>query len=363
MAVYRRGGVWWYEFVFAGQRIRESAKTSRKTLAIEAEKQHRLRLERALAGMPTEAPLRRVETVSTLIHLYKSAFAVNHRPKSVAWVNERSKHLERLCGSTLRADLTENAAREYMRKRLNEGAGNRTVNMELDILARAIGHEWRQVWPKLVRLEEPKDTGCALAPDEERRILSAAAKNKSPLIGPFVQVALLTAMRSDEIRTLQWAQVDLSRLVMTVTKAKTEKGTRREIPINDELLAVLSQHATWYEAHFGKVRPEWFVFPFSSRVRPVDPTRPVTTVKTAWQSVRDAAGVKCRLHDLRHTTLTKMAETDAPESTMLAIAGHMSRAMLERYSHIRLKAKRAAMARVTLAGEHGTSPHKTPHNP
>ena len=35
MAVYKRGGVWWYEFVYAEKRIRESAKTSRKTVAVE----------------------------------------------------------------------------------------------------------------------------------------------------------------------------------------------------------------------------------------------------------------------------------------------------------------------------------------
>ena len=44
MSVFKRGEVWWYEFVFCGKRIRESAKTTRKTVAIEAEKQ-RLRSE------------------------------------------------------------------------------------------------------------------------------------------------------------------------------------------------------------------------------------------------------------------------------------------------------------------------------
>ena len=34
---------------------------------------------------------------------------------------------------------------------------------------------------------------------------------------------------------------------------------------------------------------------------------------------------------------------------MLALMGHMSRAMLERYSHIRMAAKHEAIARVTLA--------------
>jgi hypothetical protein len=37
-----------------------------------------------------------------------------------------------------------------------------------------------------------------------------------------------------------------------------------------------------------------------------------------------------------------MAEAGVSESTMLAWMGHMSRAMLERYSHIRMAAKREA---------------------
>jgi len=58
--------------------------------------------------------------------------------------------------------------------------------------------------------------------------------------------------------------------------------------------------------------------------------------------------VKCRPHDLRHTFATQLAENGVPESTMLAFMGHMSRAMLERYSHIRNRAKREAVAGVSL---------------
>ncbi|HYK58467.1 MAG TPA: tyrosine-type recombinase/integrase, partial [Bryobacteraceae bacterium] len=64
--------------------------------------------------------------------------------------------------------------------------------------------------------------------------------------------------------------------------------------------------------------------------------------------VRSLAGVSCRLHDLRHTFCTRLAEAGVPESTMLALMGHMSRAMLERYSHIRMAAKRDAVAAITL---------------
>jgi integrase len=50
----------------------------------------------------------------------------------------------------------------------------------------------------------------------------------------------------------------------------------------------------------------------------------------------------------RHTAATKMAEAGVPESTMLAIMGHMSRAMLERYSHIRMAAKREAVKSLAI---------------
>lgn len=64
--------------------------------------------------------------------------------------------------------------------------------------------------------------------------------------------------------------------------------------------------------------------------------------------VRKVAGVSCRLHDLRHTFCTRLAEAGVPESTMLALMGHMSRAMLERYSHIRMAAKREAVEALSL---------------
>jgi integrase len=73
--------------------------------------------------------------------------------------------------------------------------------------------------------------------------------------------------------------------------------------------------------------------------KPIDPTRPVTTLRKAWSTVCEQAGIECRIHDLRHTVCTKMAEAGVPEATMLDIMGHMSTAMLRRYSHIRQAAK------------------------
>jgi integrase len=109
------------------------------------------------------------------------------------------------------------------------------------------------------------------------------------------------------------------------------------------LRAALEQHAAFCARKLGPLQPEWYVFPLSNRTRPVDATRPVTSLKTAWETVKTDAGVTCRLHDLRHSFCTKLAEAGVPESTMLDMMGHVSAAMLRRYSHIRAKARREAI--------------------
>lgn len=119
------------------------------------------------------------------------------------------------------------------------------------------------------------------------------------------------------------------------------------IPISDELLPIIEAHLAWLRQSFGTLRQDWYLFPWGSPI-PKDPTQHTREVKTAWTKARATAKVSCRLHDLRHTYATALAEAGTPESTMLALMGHMSRAMLERYSHIRMAAKREAVARVSL---------------
>jgi integrase len=50
-----------------------------------------------------------------------------------------------------------------------------------------------------------------------------------------------------------------------------------------------------------------------------------------------------RFHDLRHQAITELAESGASDATVMALAGHLSRAMMEHYSHVRMEAKRAAV--------------------
>ncbi|MCC6486018.1 MAG: tyrosine-type recombinase/integrase [Candidatus Hydrogenedentes bacterium] len=131
--------------------------------------------------------------------------------------------------------------------------------------------------------------------------------------------------------------------------AKTKAGTDRAIPMSEDLYHVMSAHAIWFTATFGETTPEHYVFRFGSPM-PKDPARPTVEIKTAWASVRMAAGVDCRWHDLRHTAATKLAEAGVPEGTFKTLFGWMHARLIERYSHVRMEAKREAVKAMRLAG-------------
>lgn len=361
MAVYKRGERYWCDFHYQGRRYNEATGVTRRTLAIDYEKRRRRELEEMHAKGPQAAPKasRWLQTVSAAMKRYQDGYKANHEPKSVAWVAERAAHVTKALGAVTLMDLTEDRILAYIGARRAEGASNRTVNMELECLSRAAGRTWRELWPKVKRLAEREDIGRALAPEQEAAILTAAAANKSPLIDRFIRIALTSAMRAGEIRGLQVGRVDFRERTVQVGRAKTRKGTGRVIPMNEDLGELLAVQCSWLEGKFGKLQPDWYLFPFSSRVRPVDPTRPITTVKSAWEAVRKAAGVDCRFHDLRHTAITKLAERGVPDSTMKAIAGHVHEKMLERYSHVRMAAKREAVEALNLEKSVGV-PAKVP---
>ena len=122
------------------------------------------------------------------------------------------------------------------------------------------------------------------------------------------------------------------------------------IPLSRRVCACLS---LWFE-RFPEAGPDSFLFPFhkvglagNSRLPVlygVDLGRPMGSWRKAWLLACEAAGLRYRPHDMRHTFISRLAENpNVSEQTIKALAGHVSRQMLERYSHIRSQAKQAAI--------------------
>src|SRR3954453_19823843 len=180
MAVYkpRRSGksskFYVCEFVINGKRIQESTKCATKTAARAWEEERKRDLERAHAGLPVADRSGRIRSVAETIRPYLTNYALSHRESSLAFAHTKLRNVERLLGGVLLTDLTEDRIRQYIRTRQIERASGRTINMELGELSRAMGHPWSVLWPKVRKLEERKDVGRALSPEEQGRILDAA---------------------------------------------------------------------------------------------------------------------------------------------------------------------------------------------
>lgn len=353
--------VWWMDFTYCGRRVRESTGCTKKTLAVEAVKRRKTELERAIAGLPVEHKEQRIRTVSEACEAYREEYQHGHRARSIAWVNERLTPILRHLAAVMLPDLTEGRIRGYVQARLGEGAGNRTINMEVGILSRAIGRNRGDLWPKVKPLQERRDVGQALRPEEEQRLLAASLQSDSPLIGPFIRIALTTGLRSGEILGLTWGRVDLMERFITVGESKTKASSGRIIPMNADLHHVLVAFAEWHRQECGGTEAKRYLFPFRVVRGRYDSTRRMLTIRKAWEAVRDAAGVSIRIHDLRHSACTKMAEAGITEFGMMSIMGHVSRSMLERYSHVRMDAKRTAVEALSLEGGEGKRANPNGH--
>jgi len=122
---------------------------------------------------------------------------------------------------------------------------------------------------------------------------------------------------------------------------RAEAG-RRVIPLNEDALRAMRE--LYHRASaIGGTQPDHYVFPACENGR-FDPVTPQKSWRSAWRSLRKAAGIGAlRFHDLRHHAITELAESQASDATIMAIAGHVSRQMLEHYSHVRLDLKRKAL--------------------
>lgn len=116
----------------------------------------------------------------------------------------------------------------------------------------------------------------------------------------------------------------------------------RVIPLNASAIEAVARMLERADL-LGHTEPGHYLWPACQWGR-YDPTKPILQWDTAWRALRDDAGLHgLRFHDLRHTVITELAEMGVVDHVLESISGHLSRRMLEHYSHIRIDAKRQAL--------------------
>lgn len=195
-------------------------------------------------------------------------------------------------------------------------------------------------------LTENKTIGRALTPEQELKLFSVASSRPEWSVAFWVSlIAANTTTGGCEIRNLRLQDIQMEAKTLCVRVGKNRFRVRT-IPLNRTAWWAVERLLD--RAHkLGSTNPEHYLIPLRLGGKQYDPTKPPRRWgwRTAWRKMTKEAGLESlRPHDLRHHAITKLAESpEVSEQTIMAIAGHVSREMLEHYSHVQQQAKRRAV--------------------
>lgn len=208
----------------------------------------------------------------------------------------------------------------YRDERLRQVSAG-TVIRELAYFSSVINHarrEWGINIPNPVQLVKkpisPPGRTRVLSLDEEQRLLEASVPkaNRNVYTRPFIILALETAMRRGELLGLRWQDVDFVK--RTAFLPMTKNGESRTVPLSYRAIETLRSLSKTED-------PRIFAINFPA-------------LANNFKRARIRAGLEdLRLHDLRHTATTRLAEKLSNVLELSAVTGHKQINMLKRYYH------------------------------
>ncbi len=353
MAIYKRGGVWWYGFVFKGERIQESTKQGNKRVAGQMEAARKTERAKGLVGIqdkPVLPILREFEKrfVDTLqvesgpkaANWYGSVLKVvlNHEALASARLDSITKEL--IDGYT-QARRKSHTKHKYAKRLLQPASINRELATIRRLLNMAHGLGLIDRVPKV-----------QLLPGERVREFNMTRKAESIYLAaspePLADVAaflLDTGFRLGEALSLEWPQVRLDppqgseRGYITVLGEKSKSGRTRHVPLTARAESILR-----------KLGPSDAGYVFHRR----DGTRLLeSSLAHTHKRIRTLLKVPTGfvLHSLRHTFGTRLGESGTADAfAIMRLMGHASITTSQRYCHPTPETLERAVRRMEESG-------------
>jgi integrase len=341
MAIFKRGRIYWYHFVFNGDHIQESTKQGNPRVARQMEAAHRTSLAKGEVGIREKKP------VPTLREFIEKRFepwakAQFEQASPVTWLRWYRNNLRALKAynplAELRLDkINGETAADFAGHRQSEGLQASTINSSLRVLRRVlrVAVEWGVIpsLPKVRLLRGERHRERVITPIEEVKYLAAAPE---PLAS-IATVLVDSGLRPEECFRLRWEAitwVNGRHGSMLVTHGKTA-AARRMLPMTLRVRNILERQ--WERAGKPVEGWVWTALTASGHVEP-------STIKKqhgrTFKALAEQAGKNNEkpmrpfvLYSLRHTFLTRLGESGCNVWTLARIAGHSSIAVSARYVH------------------------------
>ena len=166
---------------------------------------------------------------------------------------------------------------------------------------------------------------------DEIRVLWLGLDGLADPIPAFIKTLMLTGVRREEARGARWAELDLDATVWVIPANRTKNGRPHEVPLSAEMLGVLSTLP----------RRGAYVF---SRNGGESPLVDMSGLKAQVDKGSGVAG--WRLHDLRRTLRTGLAQLGVFHEVAELAIGHTLPGLVQTYNrHAYTDERRAALQR------------------
>ena len=320
----QRGNVWWIRYYRDGRRFEESAGTDKY------EKAKSLLKERegdAAKGVPYATSMGRLRFDEAMADL-ETEYTVNKRD-SLAHLKRRiTLHLKPWFGGRRMTKITAADINAFVEHRQKKGAAAATINRELAILKRAFtlairaGKLLHSHRPYIAMLAEHNvRTGFF-----EAEQFATVKGTLRPALQPVAEFAYLTGWRvHSEVLSLEWRNVDLKAGTVTLDPGTTKNGEGRTIYLTAALRTLLEAQEKASEA----LRRRGADLPVC-----VPSERPgrIKSFYKSWRTACEAAECPGKLlHDFRRTAVRNYVRAGIPERVAMAMCGHKTRSVFDRY--------------------------------
>jgi integrase len=335
MSVYKRGGVYWYDFWFRGVRYRESTGLTNKQAATNVQSIRRAELAEGRAGIVHKEPCPKFEDFVKNDFLPWSKKQHEAHPRTHMRYKTSSHPLNRFFGSLPLEAITTAHVEKFKMER-SEEVSSAATNRDIAAFRFILNHAMRKgmIGKNPVHgvklLPEGPGAMRVVSHEEQQRYLGKA----NALLRDVATVMLETGMRPEEVFTIRKENVHLAHGYVFVPTGKT-RFARRNIPLTDTAKEVLKRRVAAAKGPY--------VFPNRE-----DSNRPLTTAKKAHQEALRNAKIDppFRIYDLRHTfgTRSAMAGVDLP--TLKELMGHSDISTTMRYIHPTPEHKQEALKKL-----------------
>ena len=312
-------GPYWLKFYRHGRAFYESTGTTNKK---EAERRLKLREWQLASGLHHGPQVERTR-FSDLVKGIRQDYLVNEH-RSVRRLNDYLRHLTGHFGDVRANTITTDSIKTYIQKRQTHGAANGTINRELSCLKRMFRLATQDTPPKVAQvphipLLQEHNVRSGFFTHEEFLAVRGALPDYGQVA---VSIAYYTGMRIGEILGLQWSQVNLVEGKISLTPLQTKTKTPRVVYLVPDLKKVLIEARRRMDATYSGC--SWVCQREGKQVR---------EIKKSWRRACRRVGLEGRLiHDFRRTAVRNMVRAGVPEIVAMAISGHRTRSVFDRYN-------------------------------